>query len=946
MSKRILSFVLMVCIAFTAVTAGYSFTVENTVEAATTPVNYNVFEQNDTVWKDFDPSGGADPCPIGPQGCGLFSVANAVYHLTGNTVDMKELSVWAWTNGYYKADGATYRWLLYPNLAKGLGAKYGFTTPVTWKGGKASDTQLLNHLANGGTAVGHVYGHFICLAGYDAASGRILVLDSAPDYERRFTQSGGSWLTISELSGESSYMILDGYCLLSKASASISNYTATTSVASGSGSVFFSSDNTSWKFGAGNTVFFKAIPASGYKVSSITVNGTSIAVANGGKPAAYAFTMPAANATVSVKFTTGGASYSTAMLTSDVSYDVNAGLIVRGDCAVPNSYVGLFPANVTTYTKDTAVFYYSAPQYWYFGLDSATGTPFATTRHLQCGLRGGNYLSYGSGSFKVLLFNSSGASVANIVNVTISGTAKHYGALTYIPGSDINNPPNPDTLYTVSISSSEGGNAHFGNGVLSGQVTAGTVVNYQVDPAEGYVVSKILVNGVSQTIQNNGGSFVYNFIMTAQTTTVSVTFAKAKTFPSDDIIFDNADSVSWIENSVIVDASVALTTDAGSDTFMKVTAKDSPDPQFYMDYSKISALSASEYKYMVITARTTSSNTFAKMYLCAGSIAGPTEDSTASWTWNNDGLWHDYLIDLSGKTNWTGNLNTIRFDFFDGTTTNGMSLDLRSVKFYKTAPSAPTIKTDKTVYTVGDKITLTYSGLDSHLSTQQNQIPFIAIYAEGTSPGSAPAGLYTMVTATSGKAIYPTDAVGGLYYGKTLEPGTYTAWIAYDAQGTSGAYNLGNVHYAASSSSFTFVIKEASSSVDTSCITNVGTGSVSGESSVMPVAGTTVTNAITALQTLLNASSVSVTKDGAAVSANAVLCTGMTITAGTKSYTVVVKGDVDCDGSATVADASAVMASLRGSATLSKASIDAAAECSGNKGALSILDVMAVLSNI
>ena len=72
MSKRILSFVLMVCVAFTAVTAGYAFPVENTVAAATTPVNYNVFEQNDTVWKDFDPSGGADPCPIGPQGCGLF----------------------------------------------------------------------------------------------------------------------------------------------------------------------------------------------------------------------------------------------------------------------------------------------------------------------------------------------------------------------------------------------------------------------------------------------------------------------------------------------------------------------------------------------------------------------------------------------------------------------------------------------------------------------------------------------------------------------------------------------------------------------------------------------------------------------------------------------------------------------------------------------------------
>ena len=78
-----------------------------------------------------------------------------------------------------------------------------------------------------------------------------------------------------------------------------------------------------------------------------------------------------------------------------------------------------------------------------------------------------------------------------------------------------------------------------------------------------------------------------------------------------------------------------------------------------------------------------------------------------------------------------------------------MALDLRSIKFYTSAPSSPTIKTDKTVYNVGENITLTYSGLDSHLGTQQNQIPFIAIYATGTEPGSAAAGLYTMISSAS-----------------------------------------------------------------------------------------------------------------------------------------------------------------------------------------------------
>ena len=39
---------------------------------------------------------------------------------------------------------------------------------------------------------------------------------------------------------------------------------------------------------------------------------------------------------------------------------------------------------------------------------------------------------------------------------------------------------------------------------------------------------------------------------------------------------------------------------------------------------------------------------------------------------------------------------------------------------------------DKTSYNIGEDITLTYSGLASYLATNQNQMPFVAIYADGT----------------------------------------------------------------------------------------------------------------------------------------------------------------------------------------------------------------------
>lgn len=80
-------------------------------------------------------------------------------------------------------------------------------------------------------------------------------------------------------------------------------YTVSAKVASGSGKVHFGNNITSAQVAKGTVVNFQTTPASGYKVSKITVGGTSVAVKNGGADCVYQFSMPAANTTVSVTFT-------------------------------------------------------------------------------------------------------------------------------------------------------------------------------------------------------------------------------------------------------------------------------------------------------------------------------------------------------------------------------------------------------------------------------------------------------------------------------------------------------------------------------------------------------------------------------------------------------------------------------------------------------------------
>ncbi len=361
---------------------------------------------------------------------------------------------------------------------------------------------------------------------------------------------------------------------------------------------------------------------------------------------------------------------------------------------------------------------------------------------------------------------------------------------------------------------------------------------------------------------------LYSSGFTASNYRVATEYHTEKKFPSDhypqfvtmtkevdttardqigDIIFDNQAAVDWVNASGVVDATASLS--STGDSYMKITSADSEDPQVNLNISSRGVISADDYKYMVVTARTSKSS-LAKMFLCPGTITVPTEDCTVTWNWTADGSWRDYVIDLSAITNWTGNINSIRFDYFNGNSARNSTLDLRSIKFYKTKPTTATVTTSKTSYTTDESITLNYSGLDSYLGTLQNQTPFVAIYPSDSYPGNTSALMYAYVNAKSGTLTFPNDAAGGTS-ASGLAEGSYKAWLAYDADGTKGSNNLNNVLYAGSKASYSFTITDAVVAPTTySVTTNIAAGSgtvklSNGSTSGNYEAGTTVSYTVT-----------------------------------------------------------------------------------------------------
>ncbi len=189
------------------------------VEVIPTPV----VRQNLAKWKNY--TYGDSQGTLYRTGCGIFATVNAVGYLTGNEMSVTEVAAWAHAIGGYNpgnTHAGTYRTTLYPKLEAKYGKRYGFTVDCgsgnTGYWASSSSSTLKNHLANGGTAIAHVPGHFIALVGWNGS--QYHVYDSYPTSARP-TGNGDCWKTPSQMA--TGKLKLDWFVLLTRTGTVINN---------------------------------------------------------------------------------------------------------------------------------------------------------------------------------------------------------------------------------------------------------------------------------------------------------------------------------------------------------------------------------------------------------------------------------------------------------------------------------------------------------------------------------------------------------------------------------------------------------------------------------------------------------------------------------------------------------------------------------------------------
>ena len=182
------------------------------------PANLSVYYvQSDSRWASVK----VGKLTIADSACGIAGICNAVYYLTGRQMDLVEVANKAHDKHYYNTDSVAgvYR-SVFMHSAEWYGDAYGYkATEFLW--GNVKSSELMKHIASGGTAVLHVPGHFMTLIDYDEQTERYLIIDSMPGdvgrYDSRrkgITHTGGDWLTAETLSD--GYTKVDGYSLFTR----------------------------------------------------------------------------------------------------------------------------------------------------------------------------------------------------------------------------------------------------------------------------------------------------------------------------------------------------------------------------------------------------------------------------------------------------------------------------------------------------------------------------------------------------------------------------------------------------------------------------------------------------------------------------------------------------------------------------------------------------------
>lgn len=130
-------------------------------------------------------------------------------------------------------------------------------------------------------------------------------------------------------------------------------------------------------------------------------------------------------------------------------------------------------------------------------------------------------------------------------------------------------------------------------------------------------------------------------------------------------VLDLSDSAN--KNAVTPSNNADVTYDGGHKA-LKLTVNGG-DPSVRVSFASLGTMSTAKYgtlviEYMIPTT-TQEENTRCDLFICAGSVTNATADCCVRKDLVKDGQFHTIEVDLSGYTWWTGNLNSIRFDFLD-----------------------------------------------------------------------------------------------------------------------------------------------------------------------------------------------------------------------------------------------------------------------------------------
>ncbi|MGN0518485.1 MAG: SPOR domain-containing protein [Acutalibacteraceae bacterium] len=422
------------------------------------------------------------------------------------------------------------------------------------------------------------------------------------------------------------------------------SYTATSSVAGGSGTVKFSNGSTSISATSGSTVSFTATPATGYKVTKVMVNSTALSVLSSGAAATYSFSMPAQATTVSVTFgkisykataKVAGGSGTVTFSNGSTSMNGTVGDTMKFTATPASGYrVSKVTVNGTalsvTNSGKTATYSFSMPakttavEVTFAKLYKATAT-IASGSGTVTFSNGATSMSATSGT--TMKFTATPASGYRVSKVTVNGTALSVTnsgkTATYsfsMPAKTTAVEVTFAKLYKATATIGSGsGTATFSNGSTSISAISGTTIKLTATPATGYKVTKVTVNGTAQTILNSGAASTYSFKMPAKTTAVNVTFGKIS-YKATASVASGSGTVKFSNGSTSMSAT--------SGTTMKFTATPASGyrvSKVTVDGKALSILNSGKtatYSYKMPASKSAVSVTFAKLYTATATASG------------------------------------------------------------------------------------------------------------------------------------------------------------------------------------------------------------------------------------------------------------------------------------------------------------------------------------